>query len=472
MKNKKVNYIKFISFYIIMQIPEEYILHETRCRKDWKGITIYGYKRKDVISAFQNAMINNHIEDAIRWCVELHATGLNTQIWDSLHLIYIKHIHINNIKFLFYYIQRKKEYQEIISNYTRHSEIMSRNNQEIRNIYAELTSIITLSKKTNIFIPSSLPKIHAHSFQKEDIRKRMISKDLRQITPFIFNDTTSESKLALNEIFHNLLYENGTYQNCIYWYIWLEKVNKSIPKIKINVQQEEYNNHWIFIIWNIIKYFIDQEEINRKKKIYIYKLYSLYKERFTLSQIQKKKYYLFLSFYLLKHTVYWNTPIFQQENVILQINANINKMYQNIIRHMEKELSVETKEKLYKRYHQLCIDSNTHQTTLIKYVETNNEEEINKVLCTKYPEYIELTKEPYQHKVIKHIDTMENDISINMTDKNIEDEKVEKAHKKLHAYAQFVPYKKEKDISKQLIPSIEEKDVENKNIFFEKRNHG
>lgn len=86
-----------------MNIPENYIIHDTRILRDFKGITICGYKRRDVINAYQNSMINNKIEDAIRWCVELHSTGLNNIIWDSLKTLYIKYIHVNNPKFFFIY---------------------------------------------------------------------------------------------------------------------------------------------------------------------------------------------------------------------------------------------------------------------------------------------------------------------------------------------------------------------------------
>ena len=208
-----------------MEIPEPYIIHDTRIGKDFKGITICGYKRKDVINAFQNNIINNKLEDAIRWCVELHSTGLNKQIWESIKTIYFRYIHINNPKLFFYILKREKDYENIISKYPKQHEIFSRNNQEIRNLYAELTAISVLTKKNNMFLQKSLPSINNKSFDKEDIHKRMISKDLNKIIEYIFNTTTKEMKLALNEIINNIYMKNGTYQNCIYWYLWLEKID-------------------------------------------------------------------------------------------------------------------------------------------------------------------------------------------------------------------------------------------------------
>ena len=152
-----------------MEIPQEYIIHDTRIAKDFKGITISGYKRKDVINVYQNSMINNKLEDAIRWCVELHSTGLNAQIWDSLKTIYYKYIHSNNPKFYFYLLKREKEYFNILKNYSKKHEVFTRNNQEIRNIYAELTAITTITKKNNLFLPKSLPVINQNSFTKEEV---------------------------------------------------------------------------------------------------------------------------------------------------------------------------------------------------------------------------------------------------------------------------------------------------------------
>ena len=40
-----------------MEIPNSYVIHDTRIAKDFKGITISGYKRKDVLNAFQNSII-------------------------------------------------------------------------------------------------------------------------------------------------------------------------------------------------------------------------------------------------------------------------------------------------------------------------------------------------------------------------------------------------------------------------------
>ena len=421
-----------------MDIPEPFIIHDTRIGKDFKGITICGYKRKDVLNAFQNSMINNKLEDAIRWCVELHSTGLNLQIWDSIKNIYFKYIHTNNPKLFFYLLKREKDYQNIIKEYPKKHEIFSRNNQEIRNLYAELTAICSLTKKNNIFLPKSLPIVNNKSFQKEDIQRRMISKNLDKIIEYIFNSTTQEMKLALNEIINNINMKNGTFQNCIYWYLWIEKIENERKKDVIyDVIYDEEN--WLFILWNIILKF-SEENIENNNLIYIKKLHLNYTNNFKQSDITKKKYYFFIAFYIIKNNIIWNINLFQNEHFIIQTNANINIMYRNVIKNIESSLSIDTKQILYKKYNNLlynnCNINNTNK--LKKIANTYLDNDINIVTSTKYPEYNSLInqKEPLHQSLENKL------ISVNMTERNINECKEEEFNKKLDAFTQFVVFKK------------------------------
>jgi hypothetical protein len=423
-------------------------------------------------------MINNKLEESIRWCVELHATGLNSVIWDSLQILYTKYIHINNPKYFFYFLKREKSYRNIIKDYPKKHEIFSRNNQEIRNLYAELTAISALTKKNNIFLPKSLPTINSKSFENIDIKKRMISKNTDKIIDYVFNTTSSEIKLGLNEILSNLLSKNGTFQNCIYWYHWIEKVENLKKKdSKITLFQHKHEDHWLFILWKIILDF--ENKLEKKNLIYIKKLESFYKKNFKISNMPKKKYLLFIAFYIIKTNINWNINIFQQEHLIIQSNININKMYGNIIQNIESGLSIEMKDILYKKYNQLFFMNIDKNIILKKIKNTNLDEDINKVVFTNYPEYDSLKKED-KNNIQEFIKEDTSLLSKNMTLRDIGDYKEDLKSKKLGAFTQFVAYKKviepEKIQSKEIKTvldyyTIETNQIpETKNINFKKKN--
>ena len=436
-----------------MDIPIQYIIHDIRSSKDFKGITICGYKRRDVINAFQNSMINNKLEDSIRWCVELHSTGLNKIIWTGLKTIYFKYIHVNNPKYFIYLLKREEDFLNIIKKYPKQHEIFSRNDQEIRNLYAELVAISCLTKKNNIFLPKSLPKINQKSFENADIKKRMISRNLEKIYKFITNTTTSEMKLALNEIYSNLLWRKGTFQNCIYWYLWLEKIVK------------KPHDDWIAILWKIIfRFGLDERYIKK-----LYKSYSL----------TKNKHIFFIIFYIIKNSINWNIHLFQQEHLIIQANANINRMYENIINNIEGRLSNEQKEILRKNYEKKESSLIKPERLPKKIINTQIDEnsDINVVELTNYPDYQDISKDlsrdlsrdlskdlskdlsgsssknlsnetpNFKNKPNKPI--KEELVYKNMTEKDIKAQKDEMKNKKLDIFTQMITYKK-KDIKKSV----------------------
>jgi len=452
-----------------MDIPYNYTIHDTRSSKDFKGISICGYKRKDVLNTFQNSIINNKLEDAIRWCVELHVTGLNNQIWNSFESVYIKYIHINNPKLFFYILKRKKDYLNIIKKYPIKHEIFSRNNQEIRNLYSELTAILTNTKKNNMFLPKSLPCIKKDLFNKIEIKKRMISNNIDKINEYILDiqyDISSEIKLALNEIINNLYKNSGTYQNCIYWLLWLEKIQKNHK-----ILSKEYVDHWTYILWKILLDF--ENKIEKNNFIFISKMESIYKKNFKPTDVSKKKYYFFISFYIIKHNINWNVNLFQSEYLILQTNANINSMYKAIINTIEKDISEQSKNILSKNYYHLFNTNINKVPKLIKVQNTNLDEELNKVMFTYHPEYKDIQKSVSFSEGNESSKKNNELISKNMTERDIIDHKEEMKNKKLDIFTNFITYKKN-DKPKSVIDyyqkqSSNENDINYKSIVFEKR---
>jgi hypothetical protein len=350
-------------------------------------------------------MINNNLEDSIRWCVELHCTGLENNIWDSLYTLIIKHIHINNPKLFIYFKKRQKEYEHIISNYPpKFYHIYSKNNQEIRHMFAELTSLCCLTKKNNIFLQTSLPKLGNNFFDKNNLSKRMISKDLDNIIDYCNNNTTKEMKLGLNEIYSNIKSHKGTFDNCLYWYLWLEKA-ESIKKkdikndninlnVNITYNEENEDDLWVMIIWKIINK--HNSMIDDNDKIFIKKIFNDYTNNFKLSNINKKKYLLFMAFYVLKKKINWSIQLYQQEHLLLQVIGNINKMYEKIKVNNESHLDNDSKHILYKNFNKLFYKKYDKNDVEIKKPVKISDNRINpddnKILFTKYPEYEQISR--------------------------------------------------------------------------------
>jgi hypothetical protein len=453
-----------------MEISDYYTLYDIRHAHDFKQVTISKYKKKDVINAYQNCMINNKLEDSIRWSTELHCTCITMQIWDVIFHVYTKYIHVNNPRLFFYLLKRQKDYTRTLNTYT--NIIFTKNDQEIRNLFCELTSLCVLSNKDNLFLDTSFPKINVKSYQKEEIHKRILSKNLDKIVPFVHNTTSNEVKLALNEMITNLCKKKGTYQNCIYWYLWIEKLEyyhkKDVPYLfeKTDKKKDKIpEDHWIYIIWDIVLSF----DLDKKDKKYIHKLHFLYTKDLKKSKINKRKQYFFLSFYIIKHKINWNKKLFQQEHLVIQSTININKFYRIIISNFELSLTEENKQKMRKHYFYLI--NKKYKVQKVHNINVN--EDINRILLTKYPQYQELKTDKKRRSYDDDIDDDNNNdnnnndndnddnidkrnkenkdfdndpetnlISKNMTIQDVTKSKEELVNKKMDAFKQFVTYKK------------------------------
>lgn len=396
-----------------MNIPEPYMVIDLRPSGELKGVSIRGYKRMDVVTIYQNSMMNQKLEDALKWVVELHTSGMNAQIWDSLFQVYLKSVNIQNPHLYLHLLKRQKDYQRFISKYpTKKHEVFTKNDQEIRHLFSECTALVTLSKKNIIFTPKSLPRLDKTFYQKESIQKHMIAKSIDQIYHYIHVQMDSDIKLALNEILWNVTSKSmGTFSNCVYWHLWIEKVEQM--KKKENIQavvfdqkdvkpvqgvEEEYWSLWIWPLWEILLHVAKDK--SEKKQYFIQQMYQDYKDDFKPFVMNKKKLLFFYTYYLLKNSVEWNMPIIHQEPLLIQSCANINSLYREVKNHIEKDLVLDDRNVLYDEYsslYQEFMDKFTEgYMKPMKHLEPIRNTTIQQIDPTKYPTLKPLSK--IQHR--------------------------------------------------------------------------
>ena len=132
------------------------------------------------------------------------------------------------------------------------------------------------------------------------------------------------------------------------------------------------------------------KSINQNNSIYLKKIIDIYKSDFKLSHITKKKYIFFIAFHIIKSNINWSFSLLTNEYLIIQSNANINRMYENIIINNNSSLSEENIKKLRKMYNKSYYEmlNKKNNITIPKKVRNNDlNEEINKIEYTKYSEF-------------------------------------------------------------------------------------
>ena len=458
-----------------MEIPPKYLICDTRTPKEFQNGTISGYKKRDVISAFQNAIINSKIEEAIHWCVELHVSTYSKDIWKILFDVYFKYIHVNNPKLFFYLLQRKKEYDSIIMFYPKNHHIFCRNNQEIRNLFCDIVSISVLSKKNNIFLDKSLPKVNISKLSKQELMKRKIQDSYEIIHDLGYDDLNNTEILCLNQIFTNLNNHKGTLNNCFYWYLLLEKSTKEKQKLKkknsesllkyervpgnsmlnyVDKNKIPENKHWTHLLWKMFEKIILN---NKKDSIFMSKLKNYYNDQFKETKISSLKYLIFMGFILLKtNQVKWNKGLIPQYDLYIQVNCAINLVYFEISDKIMTKFDTFSRDLYIKKYYDI-------QNKLIGQLDKAPKKvnkDINNIQLNKIITGNPLSKDnDYDQDDFTHI---ENDnisvdknqmINTNKTEKDVIDAKEERINKKLFYFNECII--KKRNIKKPIQPQCD-----------------
>ena len=447
-----------------MEIPNKYLICDIRVSKDLKGATISGYKKSDVINVFQNSIINNRIEEAIYWCVELHISTYTNEIWKSIYSIYMKYVHINNPKLFFYIFQRENDYNKLLDYYPKNHHIFTKNNQEIRNLFCDLISILTLSKKNNLFIDKSLPKVNLNKITKEEIKQRILTENYNIVKDLECDCLNNTEILCINQIFHNLNNHQGTLKNSFYWYLLLEKSSKEKDKINkenfdeiiqsaSSINRNSMLNyvtknkiHWNELIFKMLEKILMN---NQKNNMLILKLKSYYQINFKPNKVSSLKYIYFMIFYIIKNDINWNNTLIQKYPIYIQCCANINHIYYNISSSILSKLDEFDKDLYIKKYYetkQKMIKNNSKEVT--KIYEENNNINLNKIIKGN-------PLKPKYNKEDLHDEKQL--INKNKTKQDIVDAKEQNTIKKLDYFNQMIVKKREsKPISNNYVNEIRE----------------
>lgn len=311
-----------------MNVPIEYSIVDNRTAKEFTQMTFTGYKKIDVIKQFEKSIMENNLESACHWLVELHISGRMDNIWQIYFEILSKDIHINNPHLTSWMWLKFKKYCLLIQTFNKGYEYECRNNQEIRNLLIDILVMLTFSTKCNKF--NKKVKIGEKDFIQQNYLVKLKHKSSLKINNLITENIDHELKLGLNEIINLIHY--GNIKDIIYWYNWLEKLEKLKKKNKIELVvpntllkyvSPKLQNHWVWIIWKYIFSEIPDNQVNNE----INALYHIYLHKYSNTTRNKKQYILYHAITLLNDDINWKIPLIRDYKYRVQACCNINQLY-------------------------------------------------------------------------------------------------------------------------------------------------
>jgi hypothetical protein len=331
---KKEEKRQHIADHHIPSISDTSMIVDSRKLKDFKDQVFGGYKLSAAAAALDKALIEDKVEPALHWALQLILSGTVNPLWNKLLGFAGKVINIYNPSLPEFLYNKTLAWQNIIDNprYTKDEILTLRNHPTIRLLLGEMIVILSLSKKRKL---NTLPRIKKEEFIIDTFKSKLVAKD-NSLTEGVFQDgDPSEIRIAANELGYHLYHAN--LPKALYWLNWIlewEKINakkygsyECASRIIEGVDGKYYKDV-VWLIWAVInkirslKFNILNGNISRQMEF----LWKMYISKFTPSTMARKQTLIIWSMLYMTENIDMSIPLVDRPHVLFQSLLGMDKI--------------------------------------------------------------------------------------------------------------------------------------------------
>lgn len=307
---------------------------DSRLLKNFKDQTFGGYKLAQASNALDKALIEDKIEPALHWALQLFLSGIINPLWVKLISFACKSINIYNPKLPEFLYNKSLQWQNIVDNvkFAKDNILFLRNHSGVRLLLAEMITVLCLSKKRKINL---LPRIKKEEFIIDNFKAKLEAKDNSLTESLYVDGDPSEIRIAINEMAYHIY--NGNLNKALYWLNWIiewEKINsKKYGKYECGVRPIEgidgkYFKDVVWLFWSIInkirqvKFAIYGNDINNQ----IICLQKMYINKFTPAARCKKNNFIIWAILYITETIDNATPLIDRPQILFQSMLGFDKV--------------------------------------------------------------------------------------------------------------------------------------------------
>lgn len=311
-------------------------INDIRMPQQFKGISFSNYKKIDVKNEFMTSMLNGKVEQACNWAAELICAGHYLELWENILYYCSKHIHIGNPKLVFYLEKRYSVFKTIINEGNFVTPLDLRNNQTIRNLFAEVVSVLCLSTKKHSFEVIKINKVE--EFDITQMTERLKAPSIEFIKPIFMDEDPKEIYIPMNEFAYNISKSKKNTVFACYWIEWILEFETICKKRKTNcacVRRQfvtvdlKLSNDLVWIIWDTLFYYVKQLENPFLEKT-MTSLLSLFSLQYTNACCKKRRYILYFAVSLCTELMDLNVELISNKKIVELAVNNINNIYRQI----------------------------------------------------------------------------------------------------------------------------------------------
>lgn len=315
-------------------ISEAIRINDSRLVKDFKDQVFGGYKLSAASAALDKALLEDKVEPALHWGLQLLLSGTIQPLWNKLITFACKVINIYNPTLPEFLYNKTQAWLHITENarYTKDNILALRNHPSVRLLLAELLTVIATSKKRKLNV---LPRIKKEEFIIDNFKSKLAAKD-NSLADGIFQDgDPAEIRIAANEMAFQIYH--GNLAKGLYWLNWIlewEKINtkkygkyECATRITPDVDGKYYKDV-VWLIWAVIhrmrglKLGITGGAANTQIE-YLWKMYCF---RFAPSARARKLPLIIWSILYMMENVDMTLPLVDKPTVLFQSLLGMDKI--------------------------------------------------------------------------------------------------------------------------------------------------
>ena len=306
---------------------------DSRLLKDFKTQTFGGYNISKASIALDKAIMEEKLEPALHWGLQLFLSGIVNPLWSKLMSFATKNINIYNPTLPAFLYNKNQQWQSIVDNnkFTKENIFLLRNHPSVRLLLAEMITVLVLSKKRKL---NPLPKINKNEFIIDNFKAKLVAKDNRLIENIIMDGDPSEIKIAINEMAFHLHHKN--INKALYWLNWIlewEKINsKKYGKYECASRANEgidskYFKDVVWLIWSTLHKISRLNNTNTNAwSNQIQSLWKLYTNKFTPSTRTKKLTYILWTMLYITETIDYVISLIDRPELLFQSLLGFDKI--------------------------------------------------------------------------------------------------------------------------------------------------
>jgi hypothetical protein len=334
----KKRYIYYAKIYIMdtSSIPNNSEINDIREQSQFKGESFSNYKKTEVRNELLKNMINGKIEPACYWSAELICAGHFMDLWETIIHYTGKHIHLGNPKIVYYLEMRFQIFRNIITSGKHPTEIQLRNNQTIRNLFAEVIATLVYSNRKHSF--ESIKINRMEEFDMTQMTERLKAPSMKYAESIFKKEDPKELFIAINEFSYNISMERRNMLNACYWVEWVIEFDLICRKRRefcycerrtyLNIENK-YQKDIIWLIWEALNKYSDELNNPFISKI-MQSILNIFCIKYTTGACKKRRYLLYFAVALLTEPVQMDIELISKKELIHNVVGKINEIYKQI----------------------------------------------------------------------------------------------------------------------------------------------